>query len=322
MGLGGLIVDVSRFLAFVTSGRILKYQIKGHEFKHFKYNSRSWGIISKHEQLCLVNAYPADKLQMKDRLREAGYRVMNHSDSFSQSLINHEIPRHQDGSESTIYLDSVGISCRNEDKRKTKRTWYYTDDGTTGSLSEFDYDGTFENVSSFEDLMHELRSCDYCGERYHEDNGFYPENGGGICSYCYDEHHFTCRHCRGVFNNDQAEQEGGLTYCTYCHNSQFKRCHDCEDIFRANDTYHVGGFYFCQKCYDNKYFGCVHCGNDVPHDECGPTDYEGYCRHCYNRLFEECTNCQVIEEGHLLTDYGDERLCWSCIEKKQKGEGE
>lgn len=318
MGLGGLIVDPSRFLVFVTNGKILRYQVKGLEFKHFKYTSRSWGIISKHEELCLVNAYPADKIRMKDKLVEAGYKVLKHSDHFKQSLINHELPRHQDGSESTIYLDNVGISCRNEDKRKNGRTWYYTDDGTTGSLSEFDYDGTFENVGCFDDLMHEMRSCDYCGERYHEENGFYLEHGGGVCGYCYDEYHFTCRYCRSVYHNDEAEYHNDQAHCSYCFRQNVRTCHGCAETVSRNDGYTVSGWDYCPDCYNKEFFECCHCSVPKPHDECGPKDYTDYCQVCYDEVFDECAECGTVEEAYLLSSYEDERICWSCIEEKEK----
>ena len=67
----GSIIDPNRFLVFLTDGYIKRYKIKTKEIKHFKYLSRTWGVLfhnTLNDHLVLLKTYPTNVINFKKSL--------------------------------------------------------------------------------------------------------------------------------------------------------------------------------------------------------------------------------------------------------------
>jgi len=113
LGLGGLSLDPNRFLIFISTGRIKRFNIQGYEFKHFGYQTRSWGLILSDNSLCIVNTYPYNKLDFYNEFKKLGYKITNGYD-YTSSLVSKYTflpPRLKDHKISLPYLDGPGYAC-------------------------------------------------------------------------------------------------------------------------------------------------------------------------------------------------------------------
>ena len=254
-GLGSISVDPNRFLMFLSNGKIKKYTLKRCEFKHFGYRVRSWGLITENDKIITVYNYPSnfdyENLFFYLGIDNSHYGWPN---SCTKSKFKFEVPRHEDGKISFIYLDNIGISSKDNE-------YWYDYNGHTGFLTGFESELTFEEIESIDDLYsndHDhCYSCEcriYDGEEY-----VYYDNL--LCENCFTENYFICNWCEGTYNNDNSHDVDNYSYCEYCYGEHFIECNECKEPFSNKEVYEApDGNYYCESCYNEITFECEECG--------------------------------------------------------------
>ena len=159
IGLPSSLLDPNRYMIYIFSGKFKQHTVKGLEFKHFRYISRSWciagvganGIIGTDLQTYVVRAYPNNSISFQSILEGIGI-----GNRWSEGLESFE-PARIEGEVAFPYLDNLGLDGYG-------KNWFYSERGATGVLNDFEYSGGFENLESVEALMESGYRCVDCGD--------------------------------------------------------------------------------------------------------------------------------------------------------------
>ena len=319
MGLGALNTDNSRAMVFLSNGKVKDFTLHGYRFRHFGYLSRAWMFLGDHDKLYILGAYPEDKIGFFDKLNEAELPV-DQLNNFEQSRLNFNLSKFENGDECNIYLDTLGVESRRFDDLKNrtegnKRIWFYTNGGGTGSLHHWDYDGTFEDISHFEDLFEGGNYCEDCGDFFGEDNGYYFENIGSLCENCYNRHYISCFACGNTEHNDNScTGPDNMDYCENCFNESFTLC-ECGESVETEEITYVENDSFCTKCLYEHCFECEKCNDFFLHEDRWMHNGREYCRDCHYELFVACDNCGEDVDIDYAVDIDYVSYCADCAEK-------
>jgi len=90
--------------------------------------------------------------------------------------------------------------------------------------------------------------------------GFMRECDGEIyCMECFDQHHFNCQSCEGVFSRDNLYSADGLAFCEICYGEQYCNCSNCGDAVHFDNAYqNNAGDDFCHCCYRGQVTSNIH----------------------------------------------------------------
>jgi hypothetical protein len=322
MGLGALNLDPNRFMVFLTKGKIKRYVVKGLEFKHFNYLSRSWGILDQSEAVHIVKPYPSEHINYKKSVEELGVKVIEREGDFKQSRFSFAIPRFEDGEESSIYCDTVGYDCRYGDSKKKEgnkhKTWFISQDGCCqNALTDFNYSGTFEQLTSYSALCELNEYCEHCNRNYTENEVYWFESTGVVCHSCYADNFFTCDECGdpvGV-HDDNGGSHNGRDFCEYCFNNTYYICSYCGDTGDINEVCVVDNDTLCVDCSNENYRYCEECEECVHIDDVYEAEGTSYCEYCYGENFCECMNCDEVFRTNDMEEIKGYFYCEECAEE-------
>ena len=195
LGFPGAFVDPNRYLMFFTDGKLHNYKLRPKCFiKHFKYKTRSWGLLLHDNILHTVKYYPIH-INDKDVINTLfNNRFQINWDEYDDivSQFHFKLPKIKiSGEYSFPYIDSIGLNIADPNEA------YYCNDRDEPS-DEIIHDSNlcvdktryFYNLQDIRDIYH-ITKCENCNTdvTYFEDyNGYHnPMIKRYTCPKC--DHH-------------------------------------------------------------------------------------------------------------------------------------
>lgn len=275
-GLPEMMVDHHRYLVFLTNGKLRSYNVKGHEFKHFRMINRSIAIWTDEQRLALVRYYPSKTIDYRHILHQAGFLLDSRFLEVGQIWQSFNWPQLP-----TLYFEDETTQCQpyldhNRQHDYSERGERYNNMGGYGSrMSGIYWTDGFARADSFEDI-NSGRSCDWCSRRIDSEGGYWYEDEN-ICRRCYEDYIRCCEDCSHEGHTDNMHW---ISSCDY---------------------------YVCHHCI-NDYTACNSCDDLYPSDEIGwdEIDQEHLCEYC--ATLEQCSICSITTQDDNLED----GICQEC----------
>jgi len=281
MGLGGLPIDPNRFLVFLSNSKLARYTIKGYEFKHFKYASRSWGLIGEGDKLAIIKSYPSQILNIAKRLKALKYNAsyVPDLDLPFTSKFKFKPPHYEDDQVSTIYLDEIGLTWDSSGEQ-----YYYSNrGGNIGGATCFNFGGGFEELEYFEDLDGNNYVCNNCGCNLYEGDIYWAYDEP-YCDNCYSESYTGCYNCDETIELDSSNTfyANDYAYCERCFNIEFTTCNMCGNTIALDSSFaDPDGNACCEDCYSDNFIICTDCGDTISNDDANELDERYFCDDCF-----------------------------------------
>jgi len=273
MGTCGAMLDPNRFLIFTTSGRPARYLLQKEEFYHFRYTTRSWGLVLNTPSLnkgapsiTFVRWYPNDNYNLADLMATAQYPVMplnNVLDSLIEvtSLFSFTLPKFRNGTPCHTYCDYYGFYFEDHNTYKIKYT--NKNPEISGSIIRgFRHTSGFNNIRTFKDLARDYpHYCSFC-EVGLTTLTRYRWRGNTYCPECLNTYTITCTHCRQRYERPDHMPYGErrqMYLCPSCLRLHYKKCVGCDTLINKSDQiiiYKWGDFKrkkypYCSTCLDD-----------------------------------------------------------------------
>ena len=187
----------------------------------------------------------------------------------------------------------------------------------------------------------DYRTCEHCGETYHEDEIRYVESADRyVCDDCLEEHYKQCDECYEYYEEDDLtpayDADGCRIYiCDDCReNGHYEYCEEC-DTWNHRDnmvTVYKDGRdrLVCKDCLEN-YTECDECGEYVSNDEIQTITLKDgstldVCSHCLEENYAQCDDCgkwieKAFSDDDVLTVITDhdgvvKHVCDDCLTEK------
>ena len=319
MGCGALAADPNRAIIFLTNGKLRKYVIDHHEFKHFAYMSRAWIILMRRNNWLVDKIYPHQVLDFDRLLNSIGQKTFR-SDRKITSQFNFELPYNQENKRNFVYLDNILLSIN----QKTGKALYDTYRGCTGArfACSYDWDNGFHSIDDFEDLYSGVNTtiCGVCGDREQIEAMFHLETVDQcLCDRCYDIHGFYCESCNRYFYKDDGQYVDYTEewVCCDCLSNNFTECDNCQEYFpddhiteitvqhqrhnTANINIYSITLNYCEDCIDKVTSDCTLCKERFHSDDL----VDGLCEDC--EQFIETTE-EALSENNSTADSSNKDL--------------
>jgi hypothetical protein len=321
MGLGALASDDNRFMCFTSNGKLRRYAVLNHEFKHFRKFTRSFGLAGISDEYFLVKAYP-NGLNALEGLLQSALKIIQkeHSkvnplcfsvpkvrdpEDFEKSRYPLFLPRYctsLDHNFAFPYLDepshfAPAVDDENDNyglwlnPKSLKQSHYKRYSHIYAVTGDFDWGGGFDQITCVEDLVSgggERYMCYSCGNGLAEDEGYY-ECDNLYCEECYHELFSVCENCSEVFWREDGyyDDHAGYEYCDVCFGELFFYCRKCSESFPTEEAIHVDDDLYCEDCTTELFFCCEECEEWFDQDTVFVANESLYCEECAKKL-EEC----------------------------------
>lgn len=211
-GLPGLIGDPNRSFIYLTDGtKKTEYGITVD-----KVISRTWGIVSDKEKICLVRGYP------NSSVIAMAVNKLGATEDFGDGFLSIDKATplyYKNGIQCIPYLDEVRV-----------REDFYLD------ATDYGYMARDKKGNYYED------SPIFC-------NGGFKilfETGTDLCD-CF-EGTFICDHCADSFIEENVIQVDNLFFCEECFDELYIYC-DCGKPVIKDEAFRKGNKLFCESCY-------------------------------------------------------------------------
>ena len=200
----GSIIDPNRFLIFLTDGYIKKYEFKSETIKHFKYLSRSWGLVFNDDYLLLIKIYPTSILDLKSALSiiQPNNKVFNLGEDCNKftedeykklsSKFKFEPLKFLLKNRYAIpYIDNIIATM---DKKTNEVEYQLSSDHDMNKKyinrvdTRFKSEAKFNEMDSICDAI-TVYKCDVCDEDIHYNDIINEDDNSQICKYCYSIKH-------------------------------------------------------------------------------------------------------------------------------------
>ena len=264
IGLGGLCLDSNRFMTFITTPAtsVQNFKIKEANIKHFRYISRTWGLIGTNiennkETIITLREYPdrnplynivLDKIKDTTNIHTSRFDVGDNNPFDFRSKFEFKLPTHKDYKKSMIYLDYVGMEHLNNKKS------IYDTRGECGNQTRYYVSTSFDKLDEYDDLF---------TEKYY------------------------CHHCKTKTSSNDTRFIGDFCLCKSCFNKIASKCPCCEDWHfvkkysrKYNISSHILKFKYdivyknsrintiCSRCINKAYFvRCTKCKKFMYHTD-------------------------------------------------------
>ena len=266
MGLPGFICDSNRILAFLTTGSVHDYYLRGELIRHYRYLERTWLIATPHG-FFFGRSYPSNKRsQLYSAVKEI-LPILNKNTLTESPRSLYPIPdlAWEAGDWCMGYLDDLSL-------RGTR--WFC---GTADRVcTPFKHTDGFNNLPDYfeEACVGSRETCESCGAEVRGDEIYAADSGGVLCDACYYETYTRCEQCGNEIRNDDAIRVASEMYiCSDCLSAYYTQCFECGGYKRDTDITTVSDMPYCQHCLDFRvdWFRCDACDEDflgVPHKGC------------------------------------------------------
>lgn len=286
LGFPGIFNDNARCLAYLTKGKVSDFEIKGLNFSHYRYISRSWVIFGE-GNFNIERYYPDKKQCFEEHIKGiTKYGSGNIKKSTPSKVIHNS-----NGERLHVYMDRTEAGLDDLEDNYIYGWDNPADSGEGIMNTTYDHGGGFESISSFDDIRRGGRDfrwfCRRCDEGIH-DGDEYSLNGDTYCESCYNE---VVRYC------DECGYEG--------HSSEF------------NDT--CDGTLLCASCLaDSEYTLCSRCGEAHLEVHTITNVLDNTRNVCYD-CFERYTQCRECG-GYFLFNVSED-ICFKCSSSGVSYEG-
>lgn len=303
LSLPAMLCDPCRSLVFVTDKKWKRVDIKGFEFQRYKILQRCWGIFMSEikgvQHLFLEKSYPAHKWDVSENIKPFA-SVKRHEDEmegyFSPIF---QLGKYENGEEACIYLDTYRIRY----SEMSGYVQYHLEGYKAGDWHpKFNYEGGFENLSCFEDLLGG-KICYNCDRRI-SDGEELSCDGEDYCEECFNELFFNCECCGYTrSNNDSIWIEGNREIvCSDCYERSYFTCEHCMDCYHDNDSVSYDNCNYCRECFGNNFYECEDCRATFPNDSRIQMDGGDLCPDCFNKRKEETEEEETEEIKEEIED--------------------
>ena len=303
MGIPGIIGDPNRVIMFLTKGKFKRYTIKGNEFKHLRYISRTWGILTNNNKFVIEKYYPHEILDFKDKLKN----IITFDEDMTTGAFEFDKILYQNKNTCFIYIDNNKINFRND------KLSYNNSSGSSGGINEFNYCNGFENLNEFKDLNNDSTYCENCGDSCNNDNTYIGSDNCPYCEDCFNEYFTYCDNCNETIDRENSYyvESEEKQYCEYCFSKNFTTCYGCDEPHDNDNMTEAEGEWYCEDCLDKYFYECDECDEYINKDEVIEVNERLYCTDCADELFKICNNCNEYKDD---TDkINGEDYCIECI---------
>jgi hypothetical protein len=292
-GLPGLVGDPNRAMLYVTDGSKKIY----HGMKTDAFNSRSWIILNKYNDLNLIRFFPSEILEQEVIRNTTKLPFVKQEKFCSKHPIDFLYFKNKKSC--FIYIDYSKFSNYNG-------RYYIEGTASAGHYSYIDknrgnlfIDGSSIFVYKYglthlidEKINIEKVSGQYCSTcTYYIESISHTFDGRIMCDKCYRERVVQCHICNTEMWIDTSRLDTKNTrVCQHCFDTFYTVCDTCEKTELKSKLFSFK---------DTKKWICVECLKETEED------------------IEICNSCRTIfsnvPEGYLITLDNEEIICKTCL---------